>query len=91
VNKEELTKHARRVVMRSAHLAAAERGDRPLLSISPHVSVGGGATWAGNDDADFHFENGHAEEGSGEGCSAEDGSHFGSLDNGTPTEWCGNA
>ena len=88
MNKEELTKHVRRVVMRSAHLAAVDRGDRPLLSISPHVSIGSAPWTVGNDDADFHFENSHAESSADakEEALGEDGSRVTSLENGTMIE-----
>ena len=55
INKAELAKHARRVVQRSAHMAAADRGHGLLISLSAHVTVGA-AEWTGNDPHDFAFD-----------------------------------
>lgn len=67
VDKEEIAKHARRVVQRSAHLAAADRGAGPRVSISPHVSVGA-AEWTGVQRPDFQFSS-VPEEGGGGGAA----------------------
>ncbi|BDA49325.1 probable 1-phosphatidylinositol-3-phosphate 5-kinase FAB1C [Coccomyxa sp. Obi] len=56
---EELTAHARRVVQRSAYRTAALRGDGPLVSLSPHVTVGA-AEWTGAEQQKFPLESGHA-------------------------------
>ena len=55
INQAELAKHARRVVQRSAHMAAADRGHGLLISLSAHVTVGA-AEWTGNDPHDFAFD-----------------------------------
>ena len=55
INKAELAKHARRVVQRSAHMAAADRGHGLLISLSAHVTVGA-AEWTGNNPHDFAFD-----------------------------------
>jgi hypothetical protein len=55
VDTAELAKHARRVVQRSANMAAADRGRGVLTSLSAHVTVGA-AEWTGNDAGDFAFD-----------------------------------
>ena len=55
VDTAELAKHARRVVQRSAHMAAADRGRGVLTSLSAHVTVGA-AEWTGNTVGDFAFD-----------------------------------
>ena len=66
----EIARHARRVVRRSARLAAVDRGAGPLISISPHVSVGG-APWTGVARPDFQF-NGAESAGAGGAVAGRD-------------------
>ncbi len=56
---EELTAHARRVVQRSAYRTAALRADGPLVSLSPHVTVGA-AEWTGAERPKVPQESMHA-------------------------------